>query len=49
MAAADDAATARWYDLQTVWNDFDFAFDHKDILAQFLQKKFPDVLAQARL
>ena len=49
VAAADDAATARWYDLQTVWNDFDFAFDHKDILAQFLQKKFPDVLAQARL
>ena len=41
VAAGDDAATARWYDLQTVWDTFAFAFDHKDILQEFLAKKFP--------
>ena len=47
VRAADDAATAQWYDLQTVWNDFAFAFDHKDILREFLEKKFPNVIAAA--
>ena len=49
VAAGDDAATAKWYDLRTVWNDYEFAFDHKDILKEFLEKKFPDVISQARL
>lgn len=44
VAAGDDAATAHWYDLQTVWDSFEFAFDHKDILREFLVKKFPNVL-----
>mmetsp|Transcript_101149 Transcript_101149/g.200910 ORF Transcript_101149/g.200910 Transcript_101149/m.200910 type:complete len:157 (+) Transcript_101149:112-582(+) len=44
VSAGDDAATAHWYDLQTVWNEFELAFDHKDILHQFLQKKHPAVL-----
>ena len=32
VAAGDDAATATWYDLSTVWTEFTFAFDHKKIL-----------------
>ena len=48
VEAGDDAATAKWYDLQTVWNEFSFAFDHKDILAEFLQKKFPTILTSGQ-
>ena len=47
VAAGDDAATATWYDLSTVWNDentYPFAFDHKKILQEFLQKKLPQYL-----
>ena len=32
VSAGDDAATATWYDLSTVWTEFTFAFDHKKIL-----------------
>ena len=39
IQAMDDAATASWYDLETVWGTFEFAFDHKDILREFLEKK----------
>ena len=44
VEAGDDAATAHWYDLQTVWSTFEFAFDHKDILREFLEKKHVDML-----
>ena len=47
MTAGDDAATVRWYDLQTVWDTFAFAFDHKDILKEFIEKKYPAILANA--
>lgn len=32
VKAADDAATAKWYDLTQVQKEFDMAFDHKSIL-----------------
>ena len=44
VKAADDAATAKFYPIATVWKDFEMAFDHKDILREFLQKKMPEYL-----
>lgn len=32
VKAADDAATAQWYDLSKVQKEFEMAFDHKSIL-----------------
>lgn len=32
VKAADDAATAKWYDLTQVQKEFEMAFDHKSIL-----------------
>jgi 8-oxo-dGTP diphosphatase len=42
VKAGDDAATASWYNLRKIWNDpnFKMAFDHKDIMAEFL-KQYP--------
>ena len=48
VKAASDAATAKWYDLETVWDSFDLAFDHRDILKEFLEKKHPEVLNSNR-
>ena len=42
--AGDDAASAKWYDLQDVWASKDMAFDHKEILRLFLQKSLPQYL-----
>ncbi len=39
--AGDDAATAKWYNIQDVFNSKDMAFDHKEILRSFLQKTYP--------
>ncbi len=39
--AGDDAASAKWYDLQEVWTSRDMAFDHKEILKVFLSKSLP--------
>jgi 8-oxo-dGTP diphosphatase len=39
--AGDDAASAKWYDLLDVWTKKEMAFDHKDILKTFIQKKYP--------
>ena len=39
VAAGDDAASAKWYDLDAVSSDqstHEFAFDHKKILKEFL-------------
>ena len=47
VVAGDDAATARWYNLKTIWSNpsqYSFAFDHRDILELFLSKKFPSIL-----
>ena len=47
VAAGDDAATAKWYDLKTIMGDektYPFAFDHKKILNTFLEKKLPQYL-----
>lgn len=41
VKAGDDAASAKWYDLRQVYTSFNMAFDHKDILKEFLQKHFP--------
>ena len=41
VKAGDDAATAKWYDLKEVQNSFEMAFDHKQILGEFLRKKLP--------
>lgn len=42
--AGDDAASAKWYDLQDVWTNKEMAFDHKDIVKVFLQKHLPQYL-----
>ena len=42
--AGDDAASAKWYDLQEVWTAKEMAFDHKDILKAFLEKTYPQYL-----
>ena len=39
VKAGDDAATAKWYDLNDVLANFDMAFDHKDILKTFIQRR----------
>ena len=47
VKAGDDAATAHWYPLKDVVNDkekYEFAFDHRDILNEFLTKKLPHYL-----
>jgi len=44
VQAGDDAATAKWYNLRQVCTEFQMAFDHKDILQQFLTKKLPQYL-----
>ena len=47
VQAGDDAATAKWYDLKTVVSDektYPFAFDHKQILRTFLEKKLKQYL-----
>ena len=38
VQAADDAASAHWYDLKEVLGSFAMAFDHKDILNTFIKK-----------
>ena len=38
VTADDDAASADWYDLETVVSSFEFAFDHREILQKFLEK-----------
>ena len=38
VRAADDAASADWYDLQAIDRD-DMAFDHGKILSSFLAKR----------
>jgi 8-oxo-dGTP diphosphatase len=42
--AGDDAASAKWYDLDEVLASKDMAFDHKEILKAFLQKSLPQYL-----
>ena len=37
--AGDDAATAKWYNIYEVRDNFQMAFDHKDILNTFMTKK----------
>ncbi len=44
IKAGDDAATALWYDLAEVNKTFEMAFDHKQILREFLTQKFPQYL-----
>jgi len=39
VKAGDDAASAKWYDLEKVKNEYQMAFDHKDILLKFIAKK----------
>ena len=39
VKGADDAASANWYDLEKVLNEFEMAFDHKDILKTFIQRR----------
>ena len=46
VKAGDDAATAKWYDLDEVNRTFEMAFDHKTILKEFLSKKLPQYLHQ---
>lgn len=41
VIAGDDAAKAEWYDLLEVLKSKDMAFDHKDILNEFLNKFYP--------
>lgn len=38
VKAADDAATAKWYDLKEVHDNFEMAFDHREILEKFIKK-----------
>ena len=38
VKAGDDAATAQWYDLKDVRENYNMAFDHKDILNKFIAK-----------
>ena len=41
VEAGDDAATANWYNLKKVWTDtntFKLAFDHRDILAEYIKQ-----------
>ena len=42
--AGDDAASAKFYDLQEVWETKEMAFDHKEILRLFLAKTYPQYL-----
>ena len=37
VKAGDDAASAKWYDLDQVEKEFEMAFDHKQILLKFLK------------
>jgi 8-oxo-dGTP diphosphatase len=39
--AGDDAASAKWYNLEEVWTNREMAFDHKEILRLFLAKVYP--------
>ena len=39
VAAGDDAATAKYYDLDDVKNTFEMAFDHKEILHKFIERR----------
>lgn len=41
MKAGDDAAKAEWYDLLEVIKSRDLAFDHREILNEFLLKFYP--------
>jgi 8-oxo-dGTP diphosphatase len=49
IKAGDDAAHADWYDLKDVWENNDdmlkLAFDHRDILKEFLTKFHPKYLS----
>ena len=38
VKAGDDAASAKWYDLEEVKNKYEMAFDHKEILIKFINK-----------
>ena len=38
VKAGDDAATAKWYELKKVQEEFEMAFDHKEILMKFVKK-----------
>ena len=44
--AADDAQVADWYDIQDIFteNGLEMAFDHKEIITEFLLKKYPKYL-----
>ena len=39
VTAGDDAASAKWYPLKKVEDEFEMAFDHKEILHTFLKKR----------
>ena len=45
--AADDAASAAWYDVETLLRDKpEFAFDHFDIIQEYLEKFHPGRFAK---
>lgn len=48
ITAGDDASKADWYNLKDVWTNkdgkYDLAFDHRDILKEFLTKFQPHYL-----
>ena len=39
VKAADDAAAAEWYPLEQMLNSNELAFDHLDILKEFVEKR----------